>query len=186
MPLFRVALATSLDGYICTTDGSVEWLNPYFTPELDFGAFVAGIGITVLGRNTYDRAVAAGHVDATAEDRSVVLTHRPIDGLPPGAEAYAGELPALARRLRAELEVPGKLHGKDIWLMGGSECIRSFDDADLVDRWELSIMPVRLGAGVPLFPRRDAAARPLRLTHHRILGNGIVEIWYEPVRDAST
>jgi dihydrofolate reductase len=58
-PLFRAYLAVSLDGYIADRKGGVGWLDPYFTPQIDFQAFWRTIGAMVMGRATYDWTVAA-------------------------------------------------------------------------------------------------------------------------------
>ena len=175
MSLLRVYIAVSLDGYIADEDGGVAWLDPYFSPEIDFTAFIRTIGATVMGRKTYDQARARGEWPY-ADQRVVVLTHRSLDDAPPGVEAFAGDVRELADRLRGDLEETGK----DVWLMGGGDSIRPFHDAGLVDRWELFFIPILLGDGVPLFPRRDPRASSWRPTHSRTYENGIVEIWYEP------
>jgi dihydrofolate reductase len=64
--------------------------------------------------------------------------------------------------------------------MGGGESLASFDEDGLVDRWELAIIPVLLGEGAPLFPHRARPVTPLRLVDNRALGNGIVQVEYEP------
>lgn len=173
-PLVRAFLAVSLDGYIADKDGGVDWLNPYFTPEIDFGAFMKTIGVTVLGRVTYDWAVAHGGAAAHFNGRTIVLTRRPIGDAPPGVEAWQGDVGALATQLRGEL----KGTGKDVWLMGGGKSIALFHEGGLVDRWELGIIPVLLGDGIPLFPRRGRGLEGLRLLHSRTLKNGIIEATY--------
>ena len=40
---------------------------------------------------------------------------------------------------------------KDIWLYGGSNIITSFINNNLIDEYRLSIHPVVLGSGIPLF-----------------------------------
>lgn len=177
-PLFRAALAVSLDGYIADSKGSVDWLNAYFSREIDFMAFANTIGITVCGRKTFDISLSQGHGGG---GRAVVLTHRPLKKPSPGLEAFSGDVRELAGRLRAELAGTGK----DIWLMGGGESIAPFHAAGLVDRWELGIIPVLLGDGIPLFPKNSLPPRGLRLTHSRTLKNGIVEAWYEPAAAAA-
>jgi dihydrofolate reductase len=179
-PRFRASLAVSLDGYIADAAGEVGWLDPYFTPEIDFSAFVRTIGATVMGRATWDWGVRHGHAEMAAE-RSIVQTHRPLEGAPPRVEAFAGDARDLAASLRRELRGTGK----DVWLMGGGESLASFDQHGLVDRWELAVMPVLLGEGIPLFPRRARPVTPLRLVHSRVLGNGVLELEYEPITAAT-
>ncbi len=175
-PLFRAYLAVSLDGYIADKDGGVGWLDGTMTPEIDFAGFMKTIGATVFGRTTFDWALAHGG----SGGRTVVLTHRPLPAnTPRSVEAFGGDVRDLARRLRDEL----KGTGKDIWLMGGGLSIDSFHQAGLVDRWELAIIPVLLGDGIPLFPRHSRGLDSLRLTHSRALKNGIVEVHYEPSSD---
>lgn len=181
-PLMRASLAVSADGYIADVSGGVDWLNDYFSPEIDFMGFLRTIGATIYGRTTFDWAMAQGHAGATDPTapggRAIVLTRRPIENCPAGVEAFGGDVRELAATLRAEL----KGTGKDVWLMGGGRSIAPFHEAGLVDRWELSIIPILLGNGIPLFPPHSRGFGALRLTRTRVLENGIVEAWYEPKR----
>ena len=172
---FRAYLAVSLDGYIADVAGEVGWLDPYNSPEIDFGAFFRTIGATVMGRTTWDWTVAHGYA-IEPKGRCIVQTHRPLGSAPPGVEAFAGDVRELAADLRREL----RGSGKDVWLMGGGESLAGFDEHGLVDRWELAVIPVLLGQGAPLFPRRSRPLTPLRLVHGRVLSNGVVQVEYEP------
>lgn len=173
-------LAISLDGYIADAGGNVEWLNPFMSPEIDFPGFMRTIGATIYGRTTFDWAVKHGFLSTgdNAGGKVVVMTRRPIENLPPGVEIFDGDVRELAARLKAELA--GAKEVKDIWLMGGGLSIAPFHEAGLVDRWEISIIPVLLGEGIPLFPRRSHAVESLTLVKSRTLSNGIVEGWYVP------
>jgi dihydrofolate reductase len=175
-PLFRAYLAITLDGYIADKNGGVDFLNNFMSPEIDFGGFMSTIGATVYGRTTFDWAVSHGFFGEGG--RAVVLTRRPLSDPPRGVEAFNGDVRELAQRLRAELAGTGK----DIWLMGGGLSIAPFHEAGLVDRWELSIIPVTLGDGIPLFPKHSRGLSGLQLTHSRALKNGIVVAHYEPAR----
>ncbi len=175
-PLFRAYLAITLDGYIADTSGNVDFLNNYMSPEIDFGGFMSTIGATVYGRTTFDWAVSHGFFGEGG--RAVVLTRRPIPGQPKGVEAFSGDVRELAGRLRRELAGTGK----DIWLMGGGLSIAAFHEAGLIDRWELSIIPVTLGDGIPLFPKHSRGLSGLKLAHSRSLRNGIVVVHYEPTK----
>lgn len=175
MSLFRVYIAVSVDGYIADSDGGVAWLDPYFTQEIDFAAFTATIGATIMGRRTFDQALTFGEWRPPSA-RTIVLTHRPLDDAPDGVEAFAGDVTGLADGLRHDMAKAGK----DVWLMGGGEAIRPFHQAGLVDRWELYLIPVLLGAGIPLFPPGTPTGVGLAVTHTETYDSGIVEIWYEP------
>lgn len=175
-PRFRAYLAVTLDGYIADAKGGVDFLNDYMSPEIDFGGFMSTIGATVYGRTTFDWAVAHGFF--ADGGRAVVMTRRPLPGPFKGVEAFRGDVRELAGRLRAELSGTGK----DIWLMGGGLSIAAFQEAGLVDRWELSIVPVTLGDGIPLFPKHSRGRCGLKLVHSRALSNGIVAVQYEPTR----
>ena len=53
---------------------------------------------------------------------------------------------------RAIEDIEKRIDGGDIWLFGGGKTAASFLDEGLVDLIELTIVPVVLGAGLPLFP----------------------------------
>ncbi len=73
---------------------------------------------------------------------------------------------------------------KDIWLFGGGELFRSFLEAGLVDTVEVAIIPVLLGAGMPLLPPTARRAN-LELTTHRTYKTGIVSLEYKVNRLAA-
>ena len=62
-------------------------------------------------------------------------------------------------------------------MCGGAQLARRMMALDLIDVYQLTVMPVILGGGVRLFPRRGPAL-PLRLTRHDGDGNGR---WWELV-----
>jgi len=175
--LVRASLAVSLDGCIADKDGGVDWLNPFFSDEMDFMGFMKAIGAAVMGRKTFDIAAsgALGPMPPTSYP-TFVPTHRPMAKPPKGYEPFGGTPSELVERLRAHLAKSGK----DIWLMGGGATIDAFLAAGLVDRLELRIIPVLLGDGVPLFPRHTRSQRQWKLTKHHAFKNGVVEVWYEP------
>jgi dihydrofolate reductase len=71
--------------------------------------------------------------------------------------------------------------GKDIWLFGGGSLFRSFFDARLVDGVEVAVVPVLLGAGIPLLPPPYSPAK-LRLIRHHLYRSGRVALTYEVQR----
>ena len=71
--------------------------------------------------------------------------------------------------------------GKDIWLMGGGEIVKTFLDADAVDEIYLGIVPVLIGGGRPAFPV-GLPERSFELTVCKSYSRGLVELRYRRVR----
>ena len=59
--------------------------------------------------------------------------------------------------------------GRNVWLIGGGDLVGQFDDAGLLDEIRLGMMPVFLGSGAPLLPRRITSKR---LTLRTVDGRG--------------
>ena len=68
--------------------------------------------------------------------------------------------------------------GKDIWLFGGGSLFGSFAELGLVDTVEVAVIPVLLGAGVPLLPP-PAKRVAMKLTGHKLYAQtGIMSLEY--------
>ena len=161
----------SLDGYIAAPDGGVDWLNPYADAQAGFTPFVKTIGSAVMGRVTYDHALARGFLDYGGMP-SYVVTHRPFEPPSPSIIPFTGPLPELVARIREQ-------HPGDIWLMGGGVVTKSFLEADLIDIWSVAFVPTLLGDGLPMFPRAAFRERRLRLVRSHTYPSGVVELRYE-------
>jgi dihydrofolate reductase len=77
-----------------------------------------------------------------------VFTHRSLEPLGERISFVAGEV---EEHHDAMVESAGE---KDIWVVGGGDLAGQFADAGHLDQVILSIAPVTLGTGRPLFPRR--------------------------------
>ena len=67
--------------------------------------------------------------------------------------------------------------GKDIWLFGGGHLFRSLAEWGLVDTVEVAVVPILLGAGVPLAPHPTKWIS-LSLKNHRVFKTGVVSLAY--------
>lgn len=100
---------------------------------------------------------------------SYVLTHKALPSQ--RGITFTDEGPeGLLRRLQAR-------PGKGIWICGGAQVVRQLMEADLIDEYVISVIPVLLGGGVRLF-EGGFSPRPLRLVGSRS-ENGIMELTYE-------
>lgn len=143
MPLLRLYIAQSLDGYIARPDGGIDWLRPFDEVDYGYTAFTREIGTVVMGRASYELARSFGEWPYDAM-RSLVITSRPLDDAPPTVARVGADIPRLVTALRAA-------GGKDIWIMGGAMTINAFLAAEAIDRIDLFTVPTLLGGGIRLF-----------------------------------
>ncbi len=172
-----VCIATSADGFIGRSDGSVDWLDRP-SPKGNYGldAFYKSIDTILWGRKTSDMALdfQKKGVSGTAFDTKVknyVFTRGPLPSpAPAGVEFVSEPIKAFATRLR-------KKKGKDIWMMGGAGIIASFLDEGEIDEFRIHVIPAFIGEGIPLI----AAGRrtvPLKLISSKKYADGVVELHY--------
>jgi dihydrofolate reductase len=163
----RYGVAMSLDGFIAGPNGEHDWI--VFDPAIDFAAMFAQYDTLLMGRRTYEVARTRRASMSCSDQRWVVVSSKlkPNDH-PDIAILRSGVAKAVAA-LKAQ-------PGKDIWLMGGGVLFRSLLDAGLVDAVEISVMPVLLGAGVPLLP--EGRQCRLHLEQSSALSTGILMLTY--------
>jgi dihydrofolate reductase len=174
-----VHIATSADGYIARPDGDLEWLTSRPAPRGFYGmdAFMKSIDTKLLGRKTYEASRALG-AKFDSKDRHVVFSRRPPPSdAPAGVEFVSEAIGPFVARLREE-------PGRDIWLMGGGELISSFLDADAIDEFVISVVPVFIGDGIPLIAPHHRHV-PLELRETKRFEDGLVQLHYRVHGDSA-
>jgi len=167
-----VHIATSADGYIARSDGDLDWLTSRPAPKGFYGmnAFMKSIDTTLLGRKTYEVSLGMG-ASFDAKSRSFVFSRQPRPAKAPAGVEFVNEaIGPFVSRLRAQ-------PGKDIWLMGGGDIIASFLDAQAIDEFVISVVPVFIGDGIPLIARRHRQV-PLTLLSTEKFADGLVQLHY--------
>lgn len=171
----RVFIACSLDGFIAGPGDDLSWL-PAPSPDAgDFGytAFMAGIGALLMGRNTYEVVAGFDGPWPYGERPVLVATHRPLAPKVPSVRAVHGEPESLVAQARAAAG------DGDVYVDGGA-MIRGLLDARLVDEMTVTIIPIILGAGAPLFAGL-AERRRLEPVGEVTTAGGVVQLTYRPV-----
>lgn len=153
----RYAVAASLDGYIAGPNGEYDWI--VMDPDIDFEELTAGFDTVLMGRKTWEMTRRhGGGLDMPGMEIHVfsrTLRSNDCPGAPVSDDAVAK-----VRELK-------RADGGDIWLFGGGALFRSLLQASLVNTVEVALIPVLLGAGVPLLPA-PASRTSLRLVRHRV------------------
>lgn len=166
-------IAASLDGFIADADEGLDWLDE--VGDIDYGEFawdrfIAGISTFVMGRGTYDwlrRAVTEWpHPDVD----TIVVTSHPLPDPPDRVSAWREPLDELIAHLRS-------LPAGDAWMAGGGQLQSAFVARGALDHLQIFVMPVLIGAGVPLWTGIEAPV-PLELEDARHIEKGVVRLAY--------
>lgn len=171
-----VFIATSLDGYISRVDGSIDWLNEAndLVPngeDLGYKQFISSVDAIVMGRSTFEQVLSFG--DWPYGSIPVVVLSRKLQSLPddlPSTVSLSDEEPAaLAHRLSIE----GLQH---LYIDGGLT-VQSFLAAGLIDEITITMIPILLGEGKPLFGPLPADVK-LELIESKAFEFGFVQSKY--------
>jgi dihydrofolate reductase len=175
----------SLDGYIAEADDTLAWLMQYRGSydgegaepiKGSYEAFYEGVGALVMGSVTYDFILAHEGKDGWpyAGKPAWVLSSRELP-LPMGDTSEirigAGAVPDLYDEMIA---AAGE---RNLWVVGGGNVASQFADHGLLDELIVTVVPVVLGEGKPLFDRRLPGG-PMQLTGTRPFDSGMVELRY--------
>jgi len=167
-----VHIGASADGYIARTDGDLEWLTARAAPAGFYGidAFMRSVDTKVLGRKTYEASLRMG-AKFDSKRRTIVFSRHPRPkAAPPTVEFTNEAIGVFVNRLR-------NTQGKDIWLMGGGDIIASFLEAQAIDEFVISVVPMFIGDGIPLIARRHLHV-PLSLRSTEKFDDGVVQLRY--------
>jgi len=188
----------SLDGFVGSTDGNVSWMmNPDPVGKAWNVERSWNTSLHVVGSNTFrgwagywptstdefaapmnqiPKAVFSKQGPAILEATRVVQD-KP-GALQPGAESWAqayvasGDLVEEVTKLKAQ-------DGKPMFAYGGATFARSLIAHGLVDQFELAIIPIVLGQGLPIFTELTHPRR-LTLVSSKAFPKGTVVQVYRP------
>ena len=175
-------MAVSLDGFIESTDGSLDWIADH-DEFVSANSFVSRFDTAFYGRAAYEKFGLPRRFDTclSEDERNYIeslnalrkyVFSRNLKHVDGNGMMINGNLVSEVGRLRDE-------EGKDIWLCGGADILRTFIDLDFIDEYIFCLQPVILGAGKRLFPDLKTMLR-LQLTSTTHLKSGVVMLRYQP------
>jgi dihydrofolate reductase len=176
----RVFESISIDGYFTDSSGDMSWAHRV---ERDpaFDAWVAANassgGALLFGRKTYEQMASFWPTPLAARQMPEVaagmnaskkyVASRTITPSWENTELLAGEACAAVRALKESA-------GPDLVLLGSGELVACLGEADLIDFYQLVIIPLALGGGRTVF----SSPKDLRLVEQRAFANGNVVVTY--------
>jgi dihydrofolate reductase len=145
------------------------------------GEELADTSALMFGRRSYEAFAptwrdSEDHAAYKDLPKYVVSSSLPEDAI------VAGWGPTAILRSTEEVAALKQGEGGAIFIHGSAELARSLAEADLIDRYNLLMFPVLLGAGKSVFSNADRDKQPLRLRESEAYSNGIVKLIYDVVR----
>jgi dihydrofolate reductase len=179
MRTLTLGMNVSLDGFVATPEDGLDWMFPNFSPELmaDTEKLLSGFGSILMGRVNYEGQAATW---PTAEGpladimngvEKVVFSTTLEKADWQNSRIATGAPEVEVARLKA-------LDGPPLGASGGATFARYLSSHGLVDEYRLTVHPVFLGAGKPIFAERTAL-EPIASTEYP---NGVVVRTFRPRR----
>lgn len=159
-------LAVSLDGYIEGPNGEYDWCFA----DQDYGMtkFLSHVDAVFFGRKSFELVCPMG---PNAYPNLVPYVFSRTLTMAEGAVIIRDEV-------KKNVETIKRSKGKDIWLFGGADLVNSLLALSLVDEALLSVHPVVLGGGKPLFKDSNERLR-LKLIETKTYSTGLVQLYYK-------
>lgn len=164
-------VASTLDGFIADPNDGWSAFPPTGEHVDDYLAALSSYDDVIMGRRTYEPAIAAGVPNPYPIPRLHVFS-RTLTVDHPGVMVHRADPPGVVARLK---EQPGK----PIYLCGGGDLARQLLDADLVDELVVKLNPLLFSSGQPLV-RGDYRPRNLTLRTTKVYAaTGVVLLTYD-------
>ncbi|GIQ57479.1 hypothetical protein Flavo103_06150 [Flavobacterium collinsii] len=174
-------LAVTLDGFIEGPNGETDWC--IMDDDMDFNGFLSSIDTIFYGRVSYDMwgnyqpdenaspAEKSLWKEVHSKNKYVFSSQNREDN---NASFINSDIINKATEIK-------KQSGKNIWLYGGASLIKTFIQLNLIDTYRISVHPLALGNGKPLF--EDLKERlELKLVTTNTFKSGVVQLIYEPIQ----
>ena len=164
-----LSIAVTLNGFIARENGSVDYLDPFNEDEginKWFSTFLENISAIVMGNTTFQEYhTHPGFFDYYGGKEIYVFSRNP--NLKHEEVTFVNETPdEFLKNLETD---------KEVWLLGGAKINALF--ANLIDKYIISVIPVIIGRGIPLFAKSDYETQ-LEFVKAEKFRSGIINLYY--------
>ncbi|MBE9115428.1 dihydrofolate reductase [Lusitaniella coriacea LEGE 07157] len=177
-----VFIATSLDGFIARKNGELDWLDAAnaIVPEGEdcgYRAFMESIDRLIMGRKTYEKVLSFD--EWSYGNKPVIVLSRNKIEIPDRLAETVSHSSESPRDLRDRLSKEG---AERLYIDGGIT-IQRFLNEGLIDDLTITIIPILLGSGIPLFSNLK---KDISLNHiaTKTYDFGFIQLTYEVVNNA--
>ena len=160
-------LCVSLDGFIEGPAGEYDWC---FTDQ-DYGMsnFMEQTDAVFCGRKSYELLISVG--DEMLNGKKKYVFSKSLESVKNNWSLISDTSGEVVQSIMVE-------SGKDIWLFGGRVLTTHLLGLGLVNRMILSVHPLILGGGNPLFDSMPDRI-PLNLIESKTYSSGLVQLTYD-------
>ena len=134
-----VYIASSLDGYVARENGDIDWLPE--PSESGYTAFYKSVDTVIMGKTTYEQILTFGSYPY--KNKKSFVFSKTIRNNDENVE-FVSDIAKFV-----DDDSPGA--AKNIWLVGGTQIIASFLKQEAIDEIIITVIPILLGKGIPLF-----------------------------------
>lgn len=160
-------LCTSLDSFIEGENGEIDWC--FIDQDYSMTEFLDGIDTIFIGRKSYEQLIQE-MPNAFSEKNKIVFS-KTLKESKDNSQIISGNIEDMVNKIINK-------SGKNIWLFGGASLTTIFMNLNLVDELMISVHPLILGKGKPLFIDIQNR-RKLELIDTKTFSTGLVQLFYK-------
>ena len=174
-------IAVSLDGYVASSDDTIKWLESYDNlSEYGFNDFISSVGAIIMGDRSYDIGIENGWFQGNPYGPSPIFV---VSSKKRSEDKAIGNFIFVKDGIEKTYELASLAAGdKNIYLFGGPNVVQQFINKNLLDEIHLSIAPVILGSGIPLFANLEERSIELDRTDVKAYSDGLTSIHFKVVK----
>lgn len=162
-------IACSIDGYIAASNDDLSFLDTVESQDEDYGynEFMSNIDTVIMGRKTHDWLKNNDHDSIYENYQTFIFSNTNSVN----SQFYNNDLIETVKNLKNKT-------GKNIFCVGGSQIFNLLLKNDMIDEMIISIIPIVLGNGIPLFTTNNNK-KLMRIMDTKTYPSGLVQLHYK-------